>query len=124
MMRSLRDYLGRFFHALNRMLGAEPAPAPELLPTAATKTFGRLERVRLTDEVCRTIFDDFGKHRRGKRGEEEIGWVLLGVREATSALVLATLPAGANREAGVAHVRFNSGRKRWPVGSCGNGISG
>jgi proteasome lid subunit RPN8/RPN11 len=109
MMRGLRDYLGRWFHSLSRMLDEENPLTPVLLPAATTKTFGRIERVRLTDQVCRTIFDDFAKHRRGKRGEEEIGWVLLGVREETSALVLATLPAGANREAGVAHVRFNSG---------------
>ena len=108
-MRGLRSYLGRLLHSLSRMLGAENVPASHLLPTITTKTFGRIERVRLTDQVCRTVFDDFAKHRRGKRGEEEIGWVLLGVREEASALVLATLPAGANREAGVAHVRFNSG---------------
>jgi hypothetical protein len=34
--------------------------------------------------------------------------VLLGLREASEAIVLATLPAGAERSAGVAHVRFNS----------------
>ena len=54
------------------------------------------------------MFEEFGEHRRSQRGDEEIGWVLLGVREETDALVLATLPAGAYRNASVAHVRFNS----------------
>ena len=62
----------------------------------------------MTDQVCRTLFEEFGEHRRSQRGEEEIGWVLLGVREEADALVMATLPAGAHRSAGVAHVRFNS----------------
>jgi hypothetical protein len=62
----------------------------------------------LTDEVNRTLFEGYAAHRKGERGDEETGWVLLGVREASEAVVLATLPAGAGREAGVAHVRFNS----------------
>ncbi|MCI0457658.1 MAG: Mov34/MPN/PAD-1 family protein [Gemmataceae bacterium] len=79
----------------------EPAPAP-------ARPYQRLERVVLTDEVSRTLFEEYATHREGFRGEEETGWVLLGVREASEAVVLATLPAGAERQAGVAHVRFNS----------------
>src|SRR5206468_3580214 len=41
-------------------------------------------------------------------GAEKAGWVLLGLREATQGVVLATLPAGAQRDASVSHVRFNS----------------
>jgi proteasome lid subunit RPN8/RPN11 len=93
---------------LSRSLLGERVPPPELLPVAAPKSYGRLERVRVTDQVCRTMFEEFAEHRRSQRGDEEIGWVLLGVREETDALVLATLPAGAQRSAGVAHVRFNS----------------
>lgn len=78
-----------------------PLPAPP-------KTLRPLQRVVLTDQVARTFFDGFAEHRRGDRGDEEIGWVLLGLREETEAIVLATLPAGAQRSAGVAHVRFNS----------------
>ncbi len=87
-MRGLRSYLGRLLHSLSRMLGAENVPASHLLPTITTKTFGRIERVRLTDQVCRTVFDDFaGNVGDGKRGEEEIGWVLLGdARKKASAL--------------------------------------
>jgi len=62
----------------------------------------------LTDEVSRTLFEEYAGHRAGDRGGEETGWVLLGVRDATTATVLATLPAGAERDAGEAHVRFNS----------------
>ena len=61
----------------------------------------------LTDSVARTLFDGFKGHRQSDRGEEESGWVLLGVREERQALALATLPAGTRRRAGVAHVQFN-----------------
>jgi proteasome lid subunit RPN8/RPN11 len=62
----------------------------------------------LTDEVSRTFFEEYNAHRASNRGEEETGWVLLGVREVNEAVVLATLPAGTERNAGVAHVWFNS----------------
>jgi proteasome lid subunit RPN8/RPN11 len=67
-----------------------------------------LERVLLTDEVGRTLFEEYAEHRKSSRGDEETGWVLLGLREMNEAVVLATLPAGAQRDAGVAHVQFNS----------------
>lgn len=62
----------------------------------------------LTDEVSRTLFEEYATHRASERGEEETGWVLLGVRDGDRATVLATLPAGTERDAGEAHVRFNS----------------
>jgi proteasome lid subunit RPN8/RPN11 len=61
----------------------------------------------LTDEVSRTLFEEYEAHQRGERGEEETGWALLGLRSEDEAVVLATLPAGAARDAGHAHVRFN-----------------
>ncbi len=67
-----------------------------------------LERIILTDGVARTLFDDFQSHRRTARGREEIGWVLLGLRQEREAIALAALPAGTQRDAGVAHVQFNS----------------
>lgn len=67
-----------------------------------------LTRVVLTDEVSRTLFGEYAAHRQTDRGREETGWVLLGHRDATTATVLATLPAGANRDAGQEHVRFNT----------------
>jgi hypothetical protein len=59
--------------------------------------------------VGRTLFEEYAAHRQGPRGHEETGWVLLGLREENEAIVLATLPAGADREAGIAHVQFNPG---------------
>lgn len=61
----------------------------------------------LTDDVCRTLFEEYAAHRASDRGAEEIGWLLLGRRDADEATVLATLPAGTMRDAGEAHVRFN-----------------
>lgn len=67
-----------------------------------------LARLRLTDEVSRTLFEEYAAHRATPRGDEETGWALLGLRDGDEAIALATLPAGAEREAGEAHVRFNS----------------
>ncbi len=75
---------------------------------SAPLTYGPLERVLLTDGVGRTLFEEFAGHRSEARGEEETGWLLLGLREAREAVVVATLPAGTLRDASVAHVRFNS----------------
>ena len=72
------------------------------------KRFHPLQRILLTDGVSRTLFNEYARHRDGVRGEEETGWVLLGLRDAEEAVALATLPAGTEREAGVAHVQFNS----------------
>ncbi len=52
--------------------------------------------------------EEFARHQQSERGHEETGWLLLGLRRESEAIVLATLPAGASRDAGVAHVRFNS----------------
>lgn len=61
----------------------------------------------LTDEVARTLFEEYSAHRESDRGGEETGWVLMGLRAGDEAVVMATLPAGANRDAGKAHVRFD-----------------
>lgn len=68
----------------------------------------RLERIVLTDGVARTLFEDYAEHRRSDRSGEEIGWILLGLSHQGEAIALAALPAGAQRDAGVAHIRFNS----------------
>jgi hypothetical protein len=96
--------LGKFFGWLRSWW---PEPAPLAAPTKPTPA-GKIERVVLTEQVARTLFDDFASHRRTMRGEEEIGWVLLGIRDGADVVALATLPAGAQRDAGVAHVLFNS----------------
>jgi proteasome lid subunit RPN8/RPN11 len=78
-------------------------PAP---PVVAA--YRRLSRVVLTDGVGRTLFEEFSAHRAEADEELETGWVLLGLRQADEAVVVATLPAGAFADAGVAHIRFNS----------------
>jgi proteasome lid subunit RPN8/RPN11 len=110
MLREWWQTLGRLVRDLVQRFRSPRAalPAPVVETAAAPKSYGRLERIVLTDSVCRTLFDDFAAHRRGTRGQEEIGWFLLGVREEDHAVALATLPAGAQRSAGVAHVQFNS----------------
>lgn len=106
MMRALIQYILRFVQQFCRPL--REASAPDSLAPAAPKKLAPLERIVLTDSVARTLFEDFASHKRGRRGEEEIGWMLLGVREEKEGIALATLPAGTQRSAGVAHVRFNS----------------
>ena len=89
---------------------SRPAPRPKPAPStpAAPRPLQPIRRLRLTDQVSQTLFEEYAAHRSGPRGEEETGWVLLGLREGDTALALATLPAGAGREAGQAHVRFNA----------------
>lgn len=105
MIRALLESALRFLRSFHHVVAPPPPPDP---PAAPAIPYRRLERVVLTDQVARTLFDDFAAHKRGRRGAEEIGWVLLGLREENQALALATLPAGTQRSAGVAHVRFNS----------------
>jgi hypothetical protein len=104
MWRALADAAADLFTGLRR-----PLPGPRAAdPAPSARPLRPLTRLRLTDEVSRTLFDEYAAHRAGDRGEEETGWALLGLREGDDALALATLPAGADREAGQAHVRFNS----------------
>ncbi len=109
MFRALVSNAGRVLGDFNRRLfGPEKtnntAPAPQEKPTQ----LGPLERVILTDEVSRTLFTEYDEHLRGSRGNEEIGWILFGMRQPKEALVLGALPAGVERDAGVGHVQFNS----------------
>ena len=90
------------------LLRVRPAgPHPGTNGTAAAPTLQPLERVILTDGVGHTLFEEYASHRKEMRGDEETGWVLLGLREESSAVVLATLPAGTLRDASASHVRFN-----------------
>ena len=54
------------------------------------------------------MFEEYAAHRKSKRGHEEIGWLLLGYRGTITATVVATLPAGALRDAGETHIAFHS----------------
>ncbi|MBV9123754.1 MAG: Mov34/MPN/PAD-1 family protein [Planctomycetes bacterium] len=110
MFQALVSNAGRWFQDLNRSLLGSRVPLPEALPLSppGPGKYQPLKRVTLTDEVGRTLFEEYDAHRRGNRGDEETGWVLLGLRESNEAIVLATLPAGAESNSGVAHVHFNS----------------
>lgn len=81
---------------------------PRSTSSSSPTRYQPLQRVLLTDGVGRTLFEEYAAHRLEARGDEETGWVLLGLREPTQAVVLATLPAGTARDASVGHVRFNS----------------
>jgi proteasome lid subunit RPN8/RPN11 len=108
MLRGLVSTARRLLEDWSRSLFRDRLPSPELLGPASAKPYRPLERIVVTDQVCRTLFEEFAEHRAGERGDEEIGWVLLGRREEAEAIGLATLPAGTQRSAGLAHVRFNS----------------
>jgi len=85
-----------------------PAGSPRPVSAPIAPNYLPLERVLLTDGVGRTLFEEYAQHRSDTRGDEETGWIILGLRDATEAVVLATLPAGAEPDASVAHIRFNS----------------
>lgn len=88
-----------------RELAADP-PAPPAPAGAAANPVALepLQRLVLADEVERTLFAEYAAHRAGERGSEETGWLLLGRRRADEVVVLATLPAPSDRDAGEAHV--------------------
>jgi len=98
--------LGDFNRTVIRMRGQ----AARFVPSShfPVSKYQPLQRIVLTDGVARTLFEEFAAHRKEARGEEETGWILLGLREVNEVLVLATLPAGADRDASVAHVQFNT----------------
>jgi proteasome lid subunit RPN8/RPN11 len=111
------DWLQALLGRGQRWLARRHGPGKEVrIPPAALRdpgtipaqAFQPLKRVLLTTEVARVMFGEYAAHRVTERGEEEIGWVLLGRRDLSEATVLASFPAGADREAGEAHVRFNS----------------
>jgi proteasome lid subunit RPN8/RPN11 len=108
--QALVDRASRLLEDLSRPFG-RPARSARTIPAPAVAgpvKYSPLQRLLITDDVGRTLFEEYARHRGEARGEEETGWVLLGLREASEAVALATLPAGAEREASVAHVRFNS----------------
>jgi proteasome lid subunit RPN8/RPN11 len=109
MWQALKRSAGGLFDAVRRSLRRPhrfPAPKRDLSPPAVS--YGPLRRILLTDGVAHTLFEEYAGHRSEARGAEETGWVLLGLREAEEAVVLATLPAGAEADSSIAHVRFNS----------------
>lgn len=111
MLQGLVTRAGRMFSDLGRAWIRERNPALRFRSPAPTSSNGKYQRLRhltLTDEVSRTLFEEYAGHRRSHRGDEETGWTLLGLRERDEAVILATLPAGARCSSGVAHVQFNA----------------
>src|ERR1700679_4315283 len=97
MLQALVSTASRLLNDLNQSLFHDRLPDRETLsaaPSPAPRKLERLKRVVLTDEGSRTLFEEFAAHRKGKRGEEETGWLLLGRRAGDEAIILATLPAG------------------------------
>lgn len=84
------------------------APVAPLKPIVSQTAYEPIRKVRLTDEVSRMLFDEYAAHRKTERGTEETGWVLLGIRNGDEAIVMVTLPAGAERDAGESHVQFHA----------------
>jgi proteasome lid subunit RPN8/RPN11 len=102
----LRRYTARFFETKTGQLADK---LPEKKPGASPQpVYAPLRRLVLTDEVSRVLFNEFAAHRHTDRGDEETGWMLLGLRNEDEAIALASLPAGAGRDAGNSHVRLNS----------------
>ena len=79
---------------------------PSTVPISTSPSSVR--RIVLADGVARTLFEGYADHRESPRGNEEIGWILLGLRHEGEAIALAALPAGTQRDAGAAHIRFDS----------------
>jgi proteasome lid subunit RPN8/RPN11 len=109
MLRALISSASRLLEELRRAWLVPAASArPGVAGAVPVAPCSPLERVVLTDGVGRALFEEYARHRAAARGEEETGWVLLGLREPREAIALATLPAGTLRDASVSHVRFNS----------------
>lgn len=72
------------------------------------KDYSPLKSILITSGVGETLARGFRLHLDGERGDEEIGWLLMGFREKDKAVVLAAIPSGDMREASGTHVRFNS----------------
>ena len=94
----------RLFRRARKLAAELTDPPGRAEAPGAPPEFEPIKRVVLTDEVSRTLFEEYIAHRKSERGNEETGWVLLGLRKADEAVVLATLPAVADRDAGEAHV--------------------
>lgn len=114
-MIAVRDVIQAIARSAQRLLNQwNSSPIVSVRPSTsranavASLDFQPLKRVRLTHEVSCTLFDEYAAHRKTERGDEETGWLLLGLRDAQEALILATLPAGAKRHASSVHVQFNS----------------
>lgn len=102
---SLRWLRNRLWRQSTEGSSQLPASAP-VLPTLRVSS--TIEEWHCTTGVLETLDQEYQEHQQSDRGDEELGWVLLGERIASRAIVQATLPAGANRQASATHIRFNA----------------
>jgi proteasome lid subunit RPN8/RPN11 len=108
LVRGLARRGGRWLKELSGVFQRGPVPETPPHPVSRpSRSYLPLRRVLLTDGVSRTLFEEYASHRESPRGNEETGWILLGLRDEDEFVAVATLPAGTERDAGVAHVRFN-----------------
>jgi hypothetical protein len=107
MLQGLVTSASHLLNDLRRSLLAPVVPTPSTTTQPAAPV-APLSRILLTDGVGRTLFEGYARHRDADRGDEETGWLLLGLRERSEAVALATLPAGMQSDAGVSHILFNS----------------
>jgi proteasome lid subunit RPN8/RPN11 len=108
MLQALVEAASRLLNDWHRALTRERIPVPSEAHRLPPPVYRPLRRIIITDGVGHTLFEEFAAHQSGARGDEETGWILLGVRDEDEATVLATLPAGTARNAGVSHVQFDS----------------
>lgn len=110
MLQALVKTASQLLNDLNRCWcrDREPIQQPQKAVPLSAHKYRPLERVVLTDGVARTLFEEFADHQELVHGQEETGWLLLGLREADHVIALATLPAGTKCDASASHVRFNS----------------
>jgi len=108
--QGLREFARQLWGVFRGSLFRQRVAVSPVLPEAPglPRHCEPLSRILLTDGVGRTLFEEYADHRAAEHGDEETGWLLMGLRERDEAIALATLPAGTQRDAGVAHVRFNS----------------
>lgn len=100
---NIRQLLQNLWHATQRVAQPRRSVAAPDAPALAP-----LRKLIVADDVGRTLFGEYASHRQSERGHEETGWTLLGVRRGDEALVLATLPAGSQRDADEDHVQFDA----------------
>jgi hypothetical protein len=108
MLQGVVRAASRLLNQFQRSILGSRRPARHPPDAATGIPYAPLQRILMTDGVGRTLFEGYASHRAAARGEEETGWVLLGLRHAREAVVLATLPAGTRADASVGHIRFNS----------------
>lgn len=94
------DWLTR----IKAWFGGPKSPPIIHVPPALPRT---QSRYFVAQGVLATLFDEYADHRQSLRGNEEIGWLLLGRRSDDEIHVVGTIPAGTHRDASAVHVSFD-----------------